>query len=57
MRHDAASAADKRAAVRARLRSRDLLKFPGAFSPLSAMLIARHGFEGVCVSGASNSAT
>jgi 2-methylcitrate dehydratase len=23
-----------------------LLRFPGAFSPLSAMLIARHGFEG-----------
>jgi methylisocitrate lyase len=52
----AASAADKRAAFRAGLASGRLLRFPGAFSPLSAMLIARHGFEGVYVSGAVISA-
>jgi methylisocitrate lyase len=52
----AASAADKRAAFRAGLASGRLLRFPGAFSPLSAMLIARRGFEGVYVSGAVISA-
>jgi methylisocitrate lyase len=56
MLHDATSAAAKRAAFRAGLASPALLRFPGAFSPLSAMLIARHGFEGVYVSGAVISA-
>jgi methylisocitrate lyase len=52
MLHDATPAADKRAAFRAGLGSGRLLRYPGAFSPLSAMLIARHGFEGVYISGA-----
>ena len=56
MLHDTTPAAAKRAAFRAGLRSGELLRFPGAFSPLSAMLIARHGFEGVYVSGAVISA-
>lgn len=56
MLHDRATAADKRAAFRAGLASGKLLRFPGAFSPLSALLIARHGFEGVYVSGAVMSA-
>jgi methylisocitrate lyase len=56
MLHSPVSAADKRAAFRAGLASGRLLRFPGAFSPLSAMLIARHGFEGVYVSGAVISA-
>ena len=56
MLHAAVPAADKRAAFRAGLTSGKLLRFPGAFSPLSAMLIARHGFEGVYVSGAVISA-
>ena len=56
MLHDSASPADKRAAFRAGLASGGLLRFPGAFSPLSAMLIARHGFEGVYISGAVISA-
>jgi len=56
MLHDAASPADKRAAFRSGLASGGLLRFPGAFSPLSAMLIARHGFEGVYISGAVISA-
>jgi methylisocitrate lyase len=46
----------KRAAFRAGLKSGRLLRFPGAFSPLSAMLIARHGFVGIYVSGAVISA-
>jgi methylisocitrate lyase len=56
MLHDTKPAADKRAAFRAGLASGKLLRFPGAFNPLSAMLIARHGFEGVYISGAVISA-
>jgi methylisocitrate lyase len=56
MLHDTTTAADKRAAFRAGLASGRLLRFPGAFNPLSAILIARHGFEGVYVSGAVISA-
>jgi methylisocitrate lyase len=43
----------KRAEFRAALKSGKLLRFPGAFSPLVAMLIERQGFEGVYVSGAA----
>ena len=56
MLHDATPATQKRAALRAGLASGRLLRFPGAFNPLSAMLIARHRFEGVYVSGAVVSA-
>jgi methylisocitrate lyase len=56
MLHDATPATQKRAAFRAGLASGRLLRFPGAFNPLSAMLIARHRFEGVYVSGAVVSA-
>jgi methylisocitrate lyase len=56
MLHDPTPAADKRVAFRAGLASGKLLRFPGAFSPLSAMLITRHGLEGVYVSGAVISA-
>jgi methylisocitrate lyase len=50
------SAADKRAAFRARLDSGELLRFPGAFNPLSAKLIQDKGFDGVYISGAVISA-
>jgi methylisocitrate lyase len=46
------SPAQKRADFRAALKSGRLLRFPGAFSPLVSMLIERHGFEGVYISGA-----
>ena len=46
------SSAEKRTEFRAALKSGKLLRFPGAFSPLVAMLIERQGFEGVYVSGA-----
>jgi len=49
-------ASDKRAALRARLASGELLRLPGAFNPLSARLIEERGFEGVYVSGAALSA-
>ncbi|ORW08955.1 methylisocitrate lyase [Mycobacterium kyorinense] len=52
----ASSAADKRAAFRAALNSGRLQRFPGAFSPLVAKLVADIGFEGVYVSGAALSA-
>lgn len=50
------SAAEKRASLRAALRSGKLLRFPGAFSPLVSMAIERQGFEGVYISGAVLSA-
>ena len=45
-------AAEKRAAFRKSLESGTLLRFPGAFNPLSAGLIQEKGFEGVYISGA-----
>jgi methylisocitrate lyase len=56
MLHDSTSAAAKRASFRTGLRSGELLRFPGAFNPLSAMLIQRHHFDGVYISGAVISA-
>ncbi|GAA2838392.1 methylisocitrate lyase [Crossiella cryophila] len=56
MLHAIPSAADKRKALRAGLDSGRLLKLPGAFNPLSAKLIERHGFHGVYISGAVISA-
>jgi methylisocitrate lyase len=47
---------EKRKQFRAALKSGRLLRFPGAFSPLVAMAIQRHGFEGIYVSGAALSA-
>jgi methylisocitrate lyase len=50
------TAAEKRRVLRERLASGELLRFPGAFNPLSAKLIERRGFDGVYVSGAVLSA-
>jgi methylisocitrate lyase len=49
-------AAQKRAGFRAALKSGRLQRFPGAFSPLVAKLVAELGFDGVYVSGAVLSA-
>jgi len=49
-------AAEKRRLFRERLASGELLRFPGAFNPLSARLIEQKGFEGVYISGAVLSA-
>src|SRR3954452_7428127 len=43
---------EKRAQLRAALSSGKLLRFPGPFSPLVAMLIEQIGFDGVYISGA-----
>lgn len=48
--------ADKRKALRDQLATGKLLRFPGAFNPLSAKLIQDKGFEGVYISGAVLSA-
>ncbi|HSY43806.1 MAG TPA: methylisocitrate lyase [Candidatus Acidoferrum sp.] len=56
MHTNATSAAQKRKDFRAALKSGKLLRFPGAFSPLVAKVIERHGFDGVYVSGAALSA-
>lgn len=50
------SPAEKRRLLRERLDTGELLRFPGAFNPLSARLIERKGFEGVYISGAVLSA-
>ncbi|AVH22861.1 methylisocitrate lyase [Nocardia cyriacigeorgica] len=52
----AASAAEKRMALRAGLAADRILRLPGAFNPLVATLIQELGFEGVYVSGAVMSA-
>ena len=50
------AAADKRAAFKQALKSGELLQFPGAMNPLTAMAIENHGFDGVYISGAVLSA-
>ena len=49
-------AQEKRQALREALTSNTLIRAPGAFNPLCAMLIERHGFESVYISGAVLSA-
>lgn len=49
-------AAEKRARFRCGLESGRLQRFPGAFSPLVAKLVAEIGFDGIYVSGAALSA-
>ncbi len=52
MLYSKTTAAEKRRLFRERLASGEILRFPGAFNPLSARLIERKGFEGVYISGA-----
>lgn len=52
MLHSPVTASAKRLALRERLEARDILVLPGAFSPLSAMLIEQRGFQGAYLSGA-----
>jgi len=47
------SAAQKRADFRKALGEKGMRKFPGAFSPLVALEIQRHGFDGIYISGAA----
>ena len=43
--------AEKRSNLINKLQSKKLLRFPGAYNPLCAKLIAEIGFDGVYVSG------
>ena len=43
---------EKRVELRERLKKGNLLRFPGAFSPLVAMMIEKLGFDGLYISGA-----
>lgn len=56
MLYSTVTPAMKRQHLRERLASGELLRFPGAFNPLSAKLIQDKGFEGVYISGAVLSA-
>ena len=56
MLYSTVPAHEKRRVFRERLSSGELLRFPGAFNPLSARLIEQKGFEGVYISGAVLSA-
>ncbi|WP_431864971.1 methylisocitrate lyase [Microbacterium paraoxydans] len=56
MLYSTTTPAEKRRLFRERLASGELLRFPGAFNPLSARLIEDKGFEGVYISGAVLSA-
>jgi len=46
------TAGEKRAAFRQRLATGGLMRFPGAFAPLVAMMVEQAGFDGVYISGA-----
>lgn len=52
MLYSTTTPAEKRRLFRERLTSGELLRFPGAFNPLSARLIEQKGFDGVYISGA-----
>ncbi len=52
MLYSTTTAAQKRIDLRAALATGELLRFPGAFNPVSAKLIEDKGFEGVYISGA-----
>jgi methylisocitrate lyase len=52
MLYSSITPAEKRANLRAALATGKLLRFPGAFNPLSAKLIQEKGFEGAYISGA-----
>ncbi len=46
------TAGEKRTAFRQKLAQGNLMRFPGAFAPLVAMLVEQAGFDGVYISGA-----
>ena len=46
------NSSEKRIELKNRLKKQKILKFPGAYSPLTAKLITEIGFEGIYISGA-----
>ena len=43
---------EKRIELKNRLKKQKILRFPGAYNPLTAKLISEIGFEGIYISGA-----
>ena len=43
---------EKRIELKNKLKKQKILRFPGAYNPLTAKLIAEIGFDGVYISGA-----
>ena len=41
---------EKRLELKSKLKKQNILKFPGAYNPLTAKLIAEIGFDGVYIS-------
>ena len=46
------SSSEKRIELKNKLKKQKILKFPGAYNPLTAKLITEIGFEGIYISGA-----
>ena len=46
------NSSQKREELKKKLKKQKILKFPGAYNPLTAKLIAKIGFDGVYISGA-----
>ena len=46
------NASEKRIGLKNRLKEKNILKFPGAYNPLTAKLITEIGFDGIYISGA-----
>ena len=46
------SSSEKRIELKNKLKKPKILKFPGAYNPLTAKLIAEIGYEGIYISGA-----
>ena len=45
------NSSEKRVELRNKLKKQKILRFPGAYNPLSAKLIAEIGFDGIYISG------
>ena len=46
------NSSEKRIELKNKLKEKKILRFPGAYNPLAAKLIAEIGFDGVYISGA-----
>ena len=46
------NSSEKRIDLKNRLKDKKILRFPGAYNPLTAKLITEIGFEGIYISGA-----
>ena len=46
------NSSEKRIELKNKLKKQEILRFPGAYNPLTAKLIAEIGFDGIYISGA-----